>query len=307
MDKLQAIRFFLKLSETLSFKGTAEHFGVPPSTVSRSIKKLEDELGATLIERTTRQVRLTEAGDWYQREVAGPIRALKAADELVDAQAREPVGTLRLTALQGYGEVCLYPALERFRATYPQILCDIELSDRALDLSTGEIDIALRATARPPDELVAKRLHTHDFLLVASPEYFSREGRPENLKELEQHASLGYRGPTGLYPWYARRSDGELVEVTRNLKFITNQGLFLLEACMKGEGIAFLPRWGVRDELAKGLLEEVSLDDAEVNKTPGAEQHIFMLFHPSKARLGKVRAMVDFLMAELGEPELRVT
>ena len=185
---------------------------------------------------------------------------------------------------------------------YPQILCDIELSDRALDLSAGEIDIALRATARPPDDLIEKRLHTHDFKLVASLEYLSREERPGNLKELAQHASLGYRGPTWVYPWYARRSDGELVEVTRNLKLITNQGLYLLEACMKGEGVAFLPRWGVRDELAKGLLEEVSLDDADVNKTPGAEQHIFMLFHPSKARLGKVRAMVDFLMAELGEP-----
>ena len=109
MDKLQAIRFFLKLGETLSFKGTADYFGVPPSTVSRSIKRLEEELGTTLIERTTRQVRLTETGDWYRKEVSGPLRALAAADELAEAHARDPVGTVRLTAFPGSREVSKSP------------------------------------------------------------------------------------------------------------------------------------------------------------------------------------------------------
>ena len=301
MDKLQAIRFFLKLGETLSFKGTADYFGVPPSTVSRSIKRLEEELGTTLIERTTRQVRLTETGDWYRKEVSGPLRALAAADELAEAHAREPVGTVRLTALPGYGEIRLFPALEKFRKAHPQVICDVELSDRFLDLSTGDIDIALRATAEPPDYLVAKRLHPNEFTLVASPSYLAASSTLKTVSDIENHSALGYRGPNGIYPWLAQRPNGEIFTVGRKLTLISNQGLFLLEAVLAGEGLAFLPKWGISEALSNGRLQEVRLEDAELVKGPGPAQHIYMLFHPSKARLGKVRVMVDFLSEALAD------
>ena len=122
MDKFQSIRFFLKLCETLSFKGTAAHFRVPGSTVSRSIKALEDELGVTLLERSTRQVRLTDAGAWYRGEVAEPMRAIIAADELADVQSKAPTGTVRLTAISGYGDIRLLPVLKEFRQAYPDII-----------------------------------------------------------------------------------------------------------------------------------------------------------------------------------------
>ncbi|MCO4762263.1 MAG: LysR family transcriptional regulator [Myxococcales bacterium] len=210
MDKLQAIRFFLKLGETLSFKGTATYFGVPPSTVSRSIKTLETDLGVSLVERTTRQVRLTETGHWYRGEVAAPLRALAAADEMADAHSREPTGTVRLTALPGYGEMRLFSVLDRFRAAHPRIVCDVELTDRYLDLSTGDIDIALRATADPPEYLVARRLHTHRFVLVASPGYLSEHGHPKTVAEVAHHAAIGYRGPGGIAPWMGVRPTGEV-------------------------------------------------------------------------------------------------
>ena len=301
MDKLQAIRFFLKLGETLSFKGTADYFGVPPSTVSRSIKRLEEELGTTLIERTTRQVRLTETGDWYRKEVSGPLRALAAADELAEAHARDPVGTVRLTALPGYGEIRLFPALEKFRKAHPQVICDVELTDRFLDLSTGEIDIALRATAEPPDYLVAKRLHPHEFTLVAAPSYLASSGPLKLVADIENHSALGYRGPNGIYPWIAKRPDGATLTVERKLSLISNHGLFLFEAALAGEGLAFLPKWGVSEALSEGRLTEVHLEDASLVKTSGAAQHIYMLFHPSKARLGKVRVMVEFLSQALSD------
>lgn len=302
MDKLQAIRFFLRLGETLSFKQTAIHFGVPPSTVSRSIKALESELGVTLVERTTRQVRLTETGDWYRGEVAAPLRALSAADEMAEAHSREPTGTVRLTALPGYGEVRLFTALDRFREAHPRIVCDVELTDRYLDLSTGDIDIALRATADPPDYLVARRLHSHRFVLVASPGYLAEHGRPHNLSDIGAHASLGYRGAGGVYPWHAVRREGEVVKTPRNLVLVTNHGLFLLRAALAGEGLAFLPLWGVSDALAAGSLEEVVLEDASLVPLTGPELSMFLLYHPKKARLGRVHAMVKFLTAELSEP-----
>lgn len=301
MDKLQAMRFFLKLGETLSFKRTAQHFGVPSSTVSRSIKALEGELNVRLVERTTRQVRLTQTGDWYRNEVAGPLRALAAADELAEAQSREPTGTIRLTAVSGYGEIRLFPVLQRFRATYPRIVCDVELTDRYVDLSAGEIDVALRATSDPPDYLVARRLHSHRFVLVAAPGYLAKNGHPQRLVDIEEHAAIAYRGTGGVIPWLAMRPDGQVVPVPRTSVLVTTHGVLILNACLAGEGLAFLPLWGVAQALEAGTLKEVVLEDARLVASRGAEMSLYMLYDPRKARLGKVRALVDFLTAELAE------
>ena len=301
MDRLQALRFFLKLSDTLSFKGTAQHFGVPPSTVTRSIKALEADLGATLVERTTRRVRLTEAGAWYRAEVAAPLRALSAADALVDARSREAAGTLRMTALPGYGEVRLFDVLQRFRAAHPRIVCDLEFTDRFLDLSTGDIDIAIRATAEPPEYLVARRLQAHRFVLVASPGYLAEHGSPRTVADLERHAAIAYRGPNGVVPWQAAGSGGEVRTVPRTVALITNHPRMMLQATLAGDGLAFAPNWGISEALRDGTLQEVTLDDGRLVSTTGPERSLFLLYHPKKARLGKVRAMVDFLLEALGE------
>ena len=301
MDKLQSIRFFLKVSETLSFKHAAIHFGVPASTVSRAIKGLEEELGVVLFERTTRQVRLTEAGGWYSAEVVDPIRALAAADDMVKAQALEPAGTLRITALPGYGEIRLFDKLDEFRSMYPNVVCDVVLTDRYLDLSTGEVDIALRATADPPDYLVAKRLHSNRFVMVGSPDYLKRQGKPTSVADIVRHDSLGYRGPNGIAPCLLRTSAGDVVPVARTFSLISNHGLQVLEATRQGQGLAFLPLWGVADSLEDGSLEQVTIKEGDFVKSTGPEMSIFLLFDPLKARLGKVRVMVDFLMRTLKE------
>ena len=301
MNKLQAVRFFVKLADTLSFKGTAQHFGVPPSTVSRSIQALEAELGVQLVERTTRQVRLTELGELYRGEVSEPLRALSAADTLVSARSQEATGTLRITALPGYGEVRLFEVLDRFRRAYPQVVCDVEFTDRYLDLSAGEIDVALRATDAPPEYLVAKRLHAHRFVLVASPGYLAAHGRPRVVSEVQEHAAIVYRGPSGLAPWLAQRPNGEVVSVPRRPVFITNHGRLMLQAVLAGEGLVSAPLWGVAEALEAGTLEEVILEDARWVTRRGPQMSLYLLYHPRKARLGKVRAAVEFLTSSLQE------
>ena len=302
MDKLNAIRFFLKLSETLSFKGTAAHFGVPPSTVSRSLKALEEELGVSLVERTTRRIRLTESGEWYRGEVAAPLRALASADEMAKAQSQEPTGIVRITAIPGYGEIRLFSALDRLRAEYPHIVCDVEFTNGYLDLSSGEIDIAIRSTAQPPDYLVAKRLHDNRWILVASPEYIAKNGQPKIYSDIENHPALAYRGPRGVTSWLAILQSGEVVTTPRNLKFITNDGMQIIKVTEAGEGIAFLPHWSVSQSIAEGKLKEITLDDARIDLSTGPESSIFLLYDPSRARLGKIRATVNFLREALSEP-----
>lgn len=301
MDKLQAIKFFLNLSDTLSFKQTAIQFGVPPSTVSRAIKALESELGVELFERTTRHVRLTEAGGWYGTEVAGPIRDLAAADTLVRVESRQAVGTVRITAVPGYGEIRLNKALDAFREAYPRVICDVELTDRYLDLSTGEIDVAIRATADPPDYLVAKRLHSNRWVMVAAPDYLDQHGRPTSVDDVGEYSTLVYRGPNGVLPWLFRRPSGDVTTVPRSPTMVTNHGMHLLRMVCDGEGVAMLPRWGVARELAEGALEEVKVEGGEFLKLPGPETSVYLLYDPRKARLGKVRAIVDFLVEELSD------
>jgi DNA-binding transcriptional LysR family regulator len=233
--------------------------------------------------------------------VVGPLRALAATDALVDTQSREASGTVRLTALPGYGEIRLFSVLERFRAAHPRIVCDLELTDRFLDLSTGDIDIALRATAEPPDYLVAKRLHDHRFVLVASPEYLAKKGRPRTVAEVQEHAAIGYRGPRGVSPWLAALPNGDVITVPRTLLLITSHGQMMLRAALAGEGLAFLPSWGVSAALNDGTLEAVTLDDARLMVTSGPEMSVFLLYSSKKARLGQVRALVDFLVEALGE------
>ena len=238
MDKLQAIQFFLTLAENRSFKATAAAFNATASTVSRSIKALENELDVTLFERTTRHVQLTESGAWYRDEISGPLRALKAADETVSAHAKEPIGTVRITASLGYGEMRLIPALTKFRALHPRIVCDLELTDRYVSLSGGTVDIALRALAEPPTDCVA-RCWTHRFVMVASPSYSAKHGLPRTVSELVDHAALGFRGAQGVCPWIAVRPNGETTPTARRFVLISNHGLELLRAAIAGEGLAF--------------------------------------------------------------------
>jgi DNA-binding transcriptional LysR family regulator len=197
----------------------------------------------------------------------------------------------------------LFSALKRFRAEHPRIVCDLELSDGYLDLSSGDIDLALRATSNPPDYLVARRLHSHRFVLVAAPDYLDKHGRPRTLNDMEDHAALCYRGAQGVAPWLCLRDGGEAVPVPRRPVLVTNNGLLLLQAALEGEGMALLPDWGVVQGLSEGKLEEVSLEDGRVAVGTGPEMSLYLLYDPQKARLGKVRALVDFLVEELSQSD----
>jgi len=218
---------------------------------------------------------------------------------MLEARAREVTGTLRITALPGYGEARLLAALARFRTAHPRVVCDLELTDRYLDLSTGDIDLAVRATADPPEYLIARRLHAHRFVMVASPNYLLDRGHPRTIADLQNHDAIVYRGPTGIPAWSALRPDGTLVQLPRTPVFISNHGSALLEEALAGHGLCVIPAWGVAPALADGSLVEITLEDGRLSLSRGSEMSIYLLYHPRKARLGKVRAAVAFLTAEL--------
>lgn len=184
MDKLRALRYFVHLANTLSFRSTADHFLVPSSSVSRLIKDLEKMLGVALFERTTRTVRLTDMGILYLGEVGNAIRSIETADELVSAQSRTPSGMIRITAMPDYGERWVLPALDKLREHFLNLDFDLNFTYRVINLASNDVDIAIRAASSPPESVVARKLGDHDFVLVATPQFIEQHGTPQHSDDL---------------------------------------------------------------------------------------------------------------------------
>lgn len=300
MDKLRALSYFVEAAETESFTRAADLLGVPASSVSRRILDLERELGVALFRRSTRVVKLTELGALYLEQVKPAIAALSLADDLIGQQSQTPSGILKITAAPDYGRARLLPALTKLGQLYPDIVCDVQLTDDVYNLAQNDVDIAVRATANPPDRAVARRLADGRFILVAAPAYLEMNGHPKLLVDLQSHKALLFRRPQGILYWQAR-SGGTWQEIRLLPAYISNQGDALLDQAIAGHGLALIPRWGLSDHLADGRLIHIVLDDADVAASRNENPGIYLLYHRPKYSLSKIRTAVDFLTSELSE------
>ncbi len=298
MDRLRAIEYFMKVAELGSFTAAARAFGVPASSISRRLQDLEAELGTTLLHRTTRSVSLTELGAVYLEQVRPALKALDHAGDLIMDQPTAPSGLLRITANPGYGRLRLMPAIHKLRTRYPDLIVDMELTDHVYNLASHEVDIAVRATASLPDRAIARKLAGTEMKLVASPGYLATYGAPQTLADLSAHRMLLYRGPDKLIAWHAKTAQG-WEEVPTRPAFICNIGRELVEQAIAGTGLTLSFGWGVEAELARGDLVEITLEDADLAITRAPDAGIFLLYNQPKYRLNKIKASVDFLLAEL--------
>ena len=298
MDQLRALRYFSKLAETLSFSETADYFRVPSSSVSRRIKDLEETLGVELFLRTTRSVSLTDLGVLYLTEIKTALQTIEIADEMCKAQSISPSGTVRITAMPGYAELYVLPAIDRMRTIYPDLEFDLNITDQTLSLSSNDADIAIRATSDLPDQVVARRLSEHNFILVASPDFINQNGRPQTSDDLCRFPVFMYRTPHGVLNWQAQKNQTwKDIELTP--KYVSNNGQSLLESVVGGQGIALLPSWGVEKEISTGQLQEIELEDGRLSTNGDVKMSIYLLYHPPKFQLKKIRLTIDFLYKEL--------
>ena len=298
MDRLRALRYFAMLAQTLNFSETAGHFGVPSSSVSRRIKDLEADLGATLFVRTTRSVSLTDLGKLYLSEVTTALQSIDLADEMVKAQSAAPTGTVRITAMPGYAELYVFPALQRLRRLYPEIVFDLNITDQVLSLSSNDADIAIRAAAVLPDQVVARRLGDHSFVLVASCDYISQHGAPQRVGDLGDHPVFMYRTPRGVLNWQTLK-DETWKTIDLVPQFVSNHGPSLMESVVEGRGFALLPSWAVSAELAEGRLQAIDLEDGPLSTGGNTRMAVYLLYNPPKFRLQKIKVTAEFLITQL--------
>ena len=289
---LNDIPVFIRVVETSSFTKAAAALGVQKSSVSRSIVRLESELGVRLLQRTTRQLGLTDAGQSFYERVRGALSGVDEAAATVRELGSEPRGLVRLTAPPGSAELGLAEVIASFTQKYPSIIVEVETSARMVDLVSEGFDIALRAGRLADSSLIAKKVGTTDLVLLAAPSYLKRRGRPQQPSDLAHHDCLVFRGRGGRGSWALRSAEREeTVDVHGPMN--SDEIAFLARAATAGMGITTLPPQLAHGPFSRGELEVV-LPNYHVR---GADVHVVL---PSAAFVpARVMLLRDHLVREL--------
>lgn len=297
MDQLRAIRYFSKVAETGSFTKAASSFAVPPSSLSRRVADLEKSLGATLLKRSTRVVKLTEVGRIYYSQMQDILHQLEQSNETVRSYQAKPMGQLRISSMVGFGERILMPLLGEFSERYPEIILDVSLSDELSSLGRDDIDIAIRGGYAPNERVLAIRLMDNEFIPVAAPGYLAEVGTPQNVMELRHHKGLYFRTPNGPSPWLCN-IDGQWHDVSGPVVAVSNNGRWLAEKAIAGHGIMMAPRWALTSYVECGELQELFFDRV-LYITQNMDLAVYLLYQKQGYLVPKVKAAVDFLVARV--------
>jgi DNA-binding transcriptional LysR family regulator len=297
LDQLRAIRYFSKVAETGSFTKAASVFNVPPSSLSRRVADLEKSLGATLLKRSTRIVKLTEVGQIYYKDIQKILNQLEQSNETVRSYQTTPMGRLRISSMVGFGDKILLPLLDEFSALYPEIILDVSLSDELSTLGRDDVDIAIRGGYAPNERVLAIRLMDNGFIPVASPGYLAKHGVPNNAMELKEHNGLYFKAPSGPTPWLCHMND-QWHDVSGPAIAISNNGPWLAKKACDGEGILMSTRWALASYLESGLLQELKFEH-ELAITQNSNMAVYLLYQKQRYLVPKVKAAVDFLVERI--------
>lgn len=290
MDRQGEMAVFVKAVESGSFSAAARALGLTPSAISKLITRLEDRLGARLLNRTTRRLGLTEEGEaFYQR--ARPILAeIEAAEGAVSQLRAAPRGQLKINAAASFAQNWVVPLIPEFMDRYPEVSIDLTLSDSIVDLVEEGVDVAIRIAELADSSLIARRLAPGHRAICASPEYLARHGAPETPDDLARHNCLTLSLPSSLNEWEFDGPNGRRrVRITGT--FRANNAIALHRAALAGLGLMRGSRFLVGADIKAGRLVPVLSQFA----CPG-ESAIYAVYPHSRHLSPKVRAFVDFLV-----------
>ncbi|HZI10240.1 MAG TPA: LysR family transcriptional regulator [Myxococcus sp.] len=275
---LNELSLFVRALEAGSFTRAAQALGVPKSTVSRAVARLEDHLQARLLERTARKVVPTEAGRLLFAQCAPHVAALLDAGRVLAALEEQPRGTLRVTAPVDAGVDYLGELVARFVQRHPEVRVEVELTNRTVDLVAEGFDIAIRGGPLKGSSLVARRLLGTAITLFASPAYLARRGTPRTPGELATHETVLFRAREGRATWSLTgpRERVEEVEVTGR---VCGQDFpFIRTVLLAGAGVGGLPAFQVQRQVAAGQLVPVlpgwSLGTASISIVHASARHV---------------------------------
>ncbi|RUQ16246.1 LysR family transcriptional regulator [Aeromonas dhakensis] len=276
---------FATVVEQGSFTGAAELLGMPKSSVSQKISRLESQLGVRLLQRTTRRLSLTPQGEIYVEQCRALLALARSANLAMARLRAAPAGRVRITAPEATGTLLLGRILAEFRALYPEVVLELTLCDEQLDLVGEGYDLALRAAPLKDSSLICRRIGQVPRHLVAAPAYLAAHGMPQQLSELGRYACLVH---TSLPVWPLQEGGWRPQGAC-----ISNSLLALRELAINEGGIALLPHHVCEGDLASGRLQRV-LPELAVPPNP------FYLIYPSREHLAPaLRSLMDFVAERL--------
>ena len=292
MDNLSGLVVFAQVVEARSFTGAARRLGVSKASVSKQLSRLEERLGARLLNRTTRRLSLTEVGAAFYERCARIVAEAEEAELAVTRLNETPRGTLRVDIPVDFGVKYLAPLLPAFMLVTPELKVDVSFNDRFVDLVDEGHDLAIRIGQLPDSSLIARKLGESGSVICAAPEYWDRHGRPSRPADLANHNCFAYSYLATGSEWRLRGPEGDVaVRVSGSLA--ANNGDMLRQAAVAGLGVVATPLFIACDDLRAGRLEPV-LRDCEPPR-----RGIYAVYPHNRHLSAKVRAFVDFLVEAL--------
>ncbi|RRV39060.1 LysR family transcriptional regulator [Pseudomonas sp. p106] len=292
MDQIHLMKVFVAVGELESFAAAARRLDISPAAVTRAVSALEDMLGVKLLLRTTRSVRLTQAGGRYLEDTRHILASISEANEAAAGINATPKGELAVTAPILFGKKFVMPSIVRYLQQYPEVDVSAYFLDRIVNMVEEGMDVAVRIGPLPDSGLKALRVGRVRRMLCASPEYLARHGVPQHPSDLPAHAVIATTNLSPRAGWrFGVTDEPTLVRIKPRLTVTSNDGA--IAAAVGGLGIARLLSYQVVDEIASGQLQ-VLLADYEEAPWP-----IHVLHRESKHGSAKVRMFVDLLAHEL--------
>jgi DNA-binding transcriptional LysR family regulator len=292
MDRLVAMRVFQKVAEVGSFSQAADQLDMSKSAVSKTVRGLEDHLGARLLHRTTRRLSLTDTGARYVEQVARLLADLAEIEAEAASERATPRGRLRVNAPMSFGLAHIAPLLPGLLRAHPELEIDLTLNDRVVDLVDEGYDVAIRIGRLPDSSLIARKLAETELVLVASADYLAAAPPLTVAADLAAHVCLIYAyGP--LREEWRLIEDGRAVSVRARGPLRANNGEVLATAAADGLGIALSPRFIAEPLLATGRLVRV------LPAVSGGTLPVHALYPANHHPLAKLRAFIDHLRRHL--------
>ena len=291
MDRVQGISLFIRVVETGSFSKAAEDLGITQPTATKFVASMEKRLGVLLLHRSTRGVTPTEIGKLYYEKCKLIAREIEEADDLASLLQSKVRGKLTISSSVAFGRRVLTPTILEFMSQHPELEVDLNMDDRYINLIEQGVDLAIRMRRLPDSSLGSRLLGMNPWVLVATPDYLSKNPAPKKPEDIREHQALIYTTAQGDHRWNFTNPNGgtEVVEVAG--PFTSNNLSSILSAARTGMGLAVLPWYvahqSVKDKVLTPIMEDWSLPAQEIHAVYSSPKHV-----PTK-----VSQCIDWLQA----------
>lgn len=292
MNAISRIGLFVSVVKHQGFASAARQLGMTGPALSKQVKALEEQLGVRLLNRTTRNITLTEEGAIYFARAEQALDDLAEAEQEIHELKACPIGRLKINIPASFGRQYLAEPISKFALKHKDIIMDVDTDDRLVDVIAEGYDAVIRIGTLADSSLIAKKLASCPIIPCASPEYIKKHGQPRHPKELANHRAILYTKHGDDSSWQFIGPGKETGTVNRGQNFAANSGEILLSACNAGLGIAILPMFIASPALASGQLIQLL---PEYQSYP--ERSIYIVYPDKKFISTKLRLFIDHISA----------